>query len=600
MVGLSTSRADRRGCTHQSTDPQCLPAIEFNNFFNNPQKHRRFASDLASSDYSQKKRKFMNYPSYHPPLKTTPSYLQTTTVAIVKQTPIAKQPFWLRLPLPPPITNKPNIPNIDRPSLTNKNRPPLLPADNNVFNKLEQNRQRGTVKDSSTNLKTLQNTSLYVKVDKNTKTARKSFDDKINQSLGVPTLMPFERNKLVKSENAGTLSRNKKLSNEGEKKVLKEQIIITSTIRHQSVEVDAGSTAAFPNPTLSSTFVMIRNPQRIRTSLQKSEETTTIEKAKEFILHTSTVSNVNTKHFKRNISKPMSTSALHTTLSEIQDSEILPKMASSTVLPVQAVETPVKLNKVSTTVFASKDMLTTTMLSTGKTTEQPSTTDSTRQAISNYMASTTRQKSSFRRVGTFMTESKILNMLSPTIPTKQSKVSMNQKTTMHKQQTSLLQTTGVPKLTVSSNKPSRSKSTPMHSSNFSKEYHAKNQKSDAINCDPLLANRRHWLNRLLNASSRNLSFLTTTLSVKSRAPQEDWTISDNRASAVGIGSIGVVVIVAIIGGVICLDAATLYRDAKRIRKKIYRIFKPLKSNNKDTQVAKKLPKWAHFVTTRDA
>lgn len=240
------------------------------------------------------------------------------------------------------------------------------------------------------------------------------------------------------------------------------------------------------------------------------------------------------------------------------------------------------------------------MLSTGKTTEPPSTTDSTRQALSNYMASTTRQKSSFRRVGTFMTESKILNMLSPTIPTKQSKVSVNQKTTMHKQQTSLLQTTGVPKLTVSSNKPSRSKSTPMHSSNFSKEYHAKNQKSDAINCDPLLANRRHWLNRLLNASSRNLSFLTTTLSVKSRAPQEDWTISDNRASAVGIGSIGVVVIVAIIGGVICLDAATLYRDAKRIRKKIYRIFKPLKSNNKDTQVSKKLPKWAHFVTTRDA
>lgn len=579
LVGHSTSRADRRGCPPQSTDPQCLPAMEFNNFFNYPKKHRRFAPDSASSDSMQKNIKNNNWPSFHPPLKSTPSYMQTTTVAIVKQTPTAKQSFWLP-PLPPPITT-PTIPKISRPDLKKKNRPPML----HVFNNLEQKGQRGTVKDSSTNLKTLQNTSLSLKVNENRKTARKHFSNKINQSSDVPAFEPFERNEFVKSENAGTLKTNKKLYNEGEKHVMKEQI--TSTIRQQSVEVDDESTAAFPNPSLSSTFVVTRNPQRIRTTLQKSEETTTVKKAKAFTLHTSTVSSVNTEHFKGKISQMTTTSELHTTLSEIQDSKTLSKMATSTVLPVQAVETPVKLNKNTKTVFDSEDMFTTTMSSFGKTTEteQPPTTD-------------TRQETSLRTVGTFMTDSKILTMLSPMVPTKHSKVSMNQKSTTRTHKISLLQTIGGPKSTISSNKPNKSKSTPMHTGNFSEEDHANNQKSDAINCDPLLARRRHWVNRLLNASSRNSSFLTTTLSVKIKAPQEDWTISDNRASAVGIGSIGIVVIVAIIGGVICLDAATLYRDAKRIRKKIYRIFKPLKSNNRDKQISKKLPKWAHFVTTR--
>lgn len=579
LVGHSTSRADRRRCHPKSTDPQCIPAMEFNDFLNYPKKHRRSAPDSASSGYIQKQRNLKNYPSYHPPLKSTPSYLQTTTVAIVKQTPTAKNSFW-QPPLPPPIS---------MPDLKQKNRPLLLSTDNTVFNNLEQKGQRDTLKDSSTNLKTLRNT-FSLKVNENRKTARKPVSNKINQS--VPPFKPISKNEFVKFENAGTLKTNNKLTNEGEKRTLKEHI--TSTIRQQSVKVDAESTAVFPNPSLSSTFVVIRHPQRIRT--------TTVENAKAFTLHTSTVLSVNTKHLKEKISQTTTTSPLHTTLSEIQDSKTFSKMATSTVLPVQAVETQVKLNKVTTNVFDSENMLTTTMSSVGKTTEtdQPSTTDSSRQAISKWVASTTRQENSISTVGTFKTESKFVTILSPTVSTKQSEVSMDQKLTMHTQQISLLQTTGVPKLTLSSNKPNKSKSTPMHTGNFSKEYHAENHKSDAINCDPLLAKRRHWLNRLLNASSRNLSFLTTTLSGKSRSPQEDWTISDNRASAVGIGSIGIVVIVAIIGGVICLDAATLYRDAKRIRKKIYRIFKPLKSDNKNTQVSKKLPKWAHFVTTRDA
>jgi hypothetical protein len=90
-------------------------------------------------------------------------------------------------------------------------------------------------------------------------------------------------------------------------------------------------------------------------------------------------------------------------------------------------------------------------------------------------------------------------------------------------------------------------------------------------------------------------------SVKVNPPQDDWTASDNRASAVGIGSIGIIVIVAIISGVVCLDAATLYKDAKRIRKKIYRIFRPLdKRHCKHSSVSKAPPKWANFVMTREA
>lgn len=275
LVGHSTSRADRRRCHPQSTDPQCIPPMEFNDFLNYPKKHRRSAPDLASSGFIQKQRNLNNYPSFHPPLKSTPSYLQTTTVAFVKQTPTAKKSFW-QPPLPPPIS---------MPDLKQKNRPLLLSTDNTVFNNLEQKGQRDTLKDSSTNLKTLQNT-VSLKVNENRKTARKPVSNKINQS--VPPFKPISKNEFVKFENAGTLKTNNKLTNEGEKRTLKEHI--TSTIRQQSVKVDAESTAVFPNPSLSSTFVVIRHPQRIRT--------TTVENAKAFTLHTSTVLSVNTKHLK--------------------------------------------------------------------------------------------------------------------------------------------------------------------------------------------------------------------------------------------------------------------------------------------------------------
>lgn len=111
----------------------------------------------------------------------------------------------------------------------------------------------------------------------------------------------------------------------------------------------------------------------------------------------------------------------------------------------------------------------------------------------------------------------------------------------------------------------------------------------------------NWIPDTKNPRTLHKHEVNRSWSVKVNPPQEDWTSSDNRASAVGIGSIGIIVILAIITGVVCLDAATLYRDAKRIRKKIYRIFRPLnKRQCKDTSVSKNLPKWAHFVTTREA
>ena len=158
-------------------------------------------------------------------------------------------------------------------------------------------------------------------------------------------------------------------------------------------------------------------------------------------------------------------------------------------------------------------------------------------------------------------------------------------------QTTLLETV--------SNPPRLSTSKPMTNGNLSDQTKVEEHLNNInINCDQLSKTKTRQ-NKVLNITNRSLSYHTTTLSVKVKFPKGDWTVSDNRASAVGIGSLGIVVIIAIIGGVICLDATTLYRDAKRIRKKFYRIFRPMKVNNKGTNASRKMPKWAHFVTTRE-
>ena len=55
---------------------------------------------------------------------------------------------------------------------------------------------------------------------------------------------------------------------------------------------------------------------------------------------------------------------------------------------------------------------------------------------------------------------------------------------------------------------------------------------------------------------------------KSRRSQEDWTESDERPSAVGLGSVGVLIIFAILVGIVVLDSATIYRDLRLLKARL--------------------------------
>lgn len=486
----------------------------FDGFYNPGKKRPRRVSRQNSDSRNLKNDiKYINWPSFHPPLilKTTKVQMPSTTVSIIAETTTGQIEQWLPRPPPIPFQRKLNIPNKDK-RITSTSFP--LPTSSQTFPRQTQR--------------------------------NKSFP-KILKNFQIPSI---KHSRIQENDLSRLLGP------------------FTTTLKKPDREIESTSAFNLPftpktNPTLPSTFHAIRIPKRVSSTSKQNREIkslsnlfeseTTLSFSSKITLQISTLSNIKQEY-------------LNQTTRQIARKSSHPA------------------------IFSTRTVILTTLNekenheeNTRK--EDIATTQSKKQTISSVLAlSSTQTASVEKETSSFQTPKNVAatQYMGPITTT----------TPFH--QTTLLET--------DSNPPRLSTIKTMTNGNLSDQTQVEEHlNSININCDQLSKTKtKTRQNKVLNNTNRSLSYHTTTLSVKVKFPKGDWTVSDNRASAVGIGSLGIVVIIAIIGGVICLDATTLFRDAKRIRKKFYRIFRPMKVNNKSTNASRKMPKWAHFVTTREA
>lgn len=484
----------------------------FDGFYNPGKKRPRRVSRQNSDSRNLKNDKYNNWPSFHPPLKSTKVQMPSTTVSIIAETTTGQIEQWLPMPPPIPFQRKLNIPNKDK-RITSTSFP--LPTSSQTFPRQTQR--------------------------------NKSFP-KILKNFQIPSI---KHSRIQENDLSRLLGP------------------FTTTLKKPDREIESTSAFNLPftlktNPTLPSTFHAIRIPKRVSSTSKHNREIkslsdlfereTTLSFSSKITLQISTLSNIKQEY-------------LNQTTRQIARKSSHPA------------------------IFSTRTVILTTLNekenheeNTRK--EDIATTQSKKQTISSVLALSSTQTAWVEKETSLFQTPKNVAATQNMEP-----ITKGITTTTPFHQTTLLET--------DSNPPRLSTIKAMTNGNLSDQTQVEEHlNSININCDQLSTTKTRQ-NKVLNITNRSLSYHTTTLSVKVKFLKRDWTVSDNRASAVGIGSLGIVVIIAIIGGVICLDATTLFRDAKRIRKKFYRIFRPMKVNNKSANASRKVPKWAHFVTTRE-
>nr|XP_022335246.1 uncharacterized protein LOC111131821 [Crassostrea virginica] len=508
LIQPTLVNSGRLDCPPGSANPQCSSAMVFDGFYNPGKKRpRRVSRQNSDSRNLKNDRKYENWPSFHPPLKTTKVQMPSTTVSIIAETTTGQIEQWL--PIPPPI-RKINIPNKDK-RVTSTSFP--IPTSSHIYPR-----------------QTQRNKSL----------------PKISKDFQIPSI---KHSRIQENDFSRLLGP------------------FTTSLKKPDREIESTSVLPFTlktNPTLPSTFQVIRIPKRVVSTSKQNREIKTLS-----------------DHFERETTLSFSS---NNTLQISTLSNIKQEYLNQTTRQIARKSSHPAIFSTRTVILTTLNEKENHEENTRK--EDIATTQSKKQTISSVLALSSTQTAWVEKETSLFQTPKNVAATQNMEP-----ITKGITTTTPFHQTTLLET--------DSNPPRLSTIKAMTNGNLSDQTQVEEHlNSININCDQLSTTKTRQ-NKVLNITNRSLSYHTTTLSVKVKFLKREWTVSDNRASAVGIGSLGIVVIIAIIGGVICLDATTLFRDAKRIRKKFYRIFRPMKVNNKSANASRKVPKWAHFVTTRE-